>query len=38
MEQYQKHFVDTGKHIETLLHLPVVARVATRPIKLGTLL
>ena len=38
MEQYQEkeHFVDIRKHIETLLHLSVVAREATGLIKLAT--
>ena len=37
MEQYQKqHFVDISKHIETLLHLPVVTSGATWFIKLAT--
>ena len=31
-----KHFVDIRKHIETLLHLSVVTREATRLIKLAT--
>ena len=32
----RKHFVDIRKHIETLLHLPVVTREATGLIKLAT--
>ena len=37
MEQYQKqHFVDISKHIETLLHLPVVTREAAGLVKLAT--
>ena len=38
MEKYQKkHFVDISKHIETLLHLPVVTREATGLINLALL-
>ena len=36
VEQYQKDFVDISKHIETLLHLPVVTREAAGLIKLAT--
>ena len=36
MEQYQKHFVDISKHIEALLHLPVVTRETAGLIKLAT--
>ena len=36
MERYQKHFVDISKHIETLLHLPVVTRETAGLIKLAT--
>ena len=37
MKQYQKqHFVDISKHIETLLHLPVITREAAGLIKQAT--
>ena len=37
MGEYKKqHFVDISKHIEPLLHLPVVTREATGLIKLAT--
>ena len=36
MEQYQKHFIDISKHVETLLHLPVATRETTGLIKLAT--
>ena len=36
MKQYKKHFLHISKHIEALLHLPVVARGAAGLIKLAT--
>ena len=36
MNQYQKHFVDISKLIETMLQLPMVTRESAGLMKLGT--